>query len=126
MQLEGWQIAEREAEPAYAGVTTPVADAAMMFAICVHKFPEGLALGSLLLGGGYERKKMLWLVVLVESTTILGGLLGWVVLQHIPLSALRLTLSLLLANAAGGFFYLAVHAVFGEILKHLIQRCLIV
>jgi ZIP family zinc transporter/zinc and cadmium transporter len=90
----------------------------ILFAICVHKFPEGLALGSLLLGGGYERKKMLWLVVLVESTTILGGLLGWFVLQHIPLSDLRLTLSLLLANAAGGFFYLAVHAVFGEILKH--------
>lgn len=93
---------------------------AIVFAICVHKFPEGLALGALLLGGGYERKKMLWLVALVESTTIAGGLLGWYFLSFFPAHshALSLTLSLLLANAAGGFFYLAIHAVFGEILKH--------
>jgi zinc transporter ZupT len=90
----------------------------ILFAICVHKFPEGLALGALLLGGGYERKRMLELVALVESTTILGGLLGWFVLKSVPPHALSLTLSLLLANAAGGFFYLAIHAVFGEILRH--------
>ncbi len=90
----------------------------IVFAICVHKFPEGLALGALLLGGGYRRKKMLWLVASVESTTIFGGLLGWYVLQNDPHAALKLTLSLMLANAAGGFFYLAVHAVLGEILKH--------
>ena len=29
----------------------------IMFAICVHKFPEGLALGALLLGGGYPAQK---------------------------------------------------------------------
>jgi zinc and cadmium transporter len=90
----------------------------IVFAICVHKFPEGLALGALLLGGGFSRGKMLWLVALVESTTIFGGLLGWFILKNIPPHALKLTLSLMLANAAGGFFYLAIHAVFGEILKH--------
>jgi zinc transporter ZupT len=48
------------------------------FAICVHKFPEGLALGALLLGGGYPRGKMLWLVAAVESTTILADCwAGW-------------------------------------------------
>ena len=26
----------------------------------------------------------MWLVALVESTTILGGLLGWFVLQNVP------------------------------------------
>lgn len=87
-------------------------------AICVHKFPEGLALGALLLGGGVPRKKMLWLVALAESTTILGGLLGWLVLNHIPQSALSLTLAVMLANACGGFLYLAIHAVLGEIFKH--------
>ena len=90
----------------------------IVFAICVHKFPEGLALGALLLGGGFARGKMLWLVALVESTTIFGGLLGWFILKNVPPQALKLTLSLMLANAAGGFFYLAIHAVFGEILKH--------
>jgi zinc transporter ZupT len=83
-------------------------------AICVHKFPEGLALAALLIGGGFARPKTLWLVAAVESTTILGGLLGWFVLQN----ASPVWLALALANAGGGFFYLAIHAVIGEILKH--------
>jgi zinc transporter ZupT len=87
-------------------------------AICVHKFPEGLALGALLLGGGVSRAKMLWLVALAESTTILGGLIGWFVLRSVPHSALETTLALMLANACGGFLYLAIHAVLGEIFKH--------
>jgi zinc transporter ZupT len=96
----------------------PALKMSILFAICVHKFPEGLALGALLLGGGYRRGKMLWLVALVESTTILGGLLGWFALQNVPQHALKLTLAIMLANAAGGFFYLAIHAVLGEIWKH--------
>src|SRR5665213_958891 len=84
------------------------------FAICVHKFPEGLALGALLRGGGVSRLKTLWLVAAVESTTILGGLIGWFFLHD----ASNFWLALALANAAGGFLYLAVHAVIGEILKH--------
>jgi zinc transporter ZupT len=83
-------------------------------AICVHKFPEGLALAALLIGGGFARRKTMWLVAAVESTTILGGILGWYVLQN----ASPVWLALALANAGGGFFYLAIHAVIGEILKH--------
>jgi zinc and cadmium transporter len=89
-------------------------DMSITFAICVHKFPEGLALGALLLGGGFGRRKMLWLVAAVEATTILGGLLGWLVLRDVSGFWLPLTL----AHAGGGFFYLAAHAVMGEILKH--------
>ncbi|HUA36804.1 MAG TPA: ZIP family metal transporter [Candidatus Sulfopaludibacter sp.] len=88
------------------------------FAICVHKFPEGLALGALLLGGGVRHVKMLWLVAAVEAMTIIGGLLGWFALTNVPRSALELTLALMLANACGGFLYLAIHAVLGEIFKH--------
>ena len=84
------------------------------FAICVHKFPEGLALGALLLGGGYGRAKMLWPVAAVESTTVLGGLLGWTAFR----GASGFWLALALANAGGGFLYLAAHAVLGEILRH--------
>ena len=91
---------------------TPV-DMSITFAICVHKFPEGLALGALLLGGGVQRAKMLWLVAAVESMTVVGGLLGWFVLR----SASDFWLALALANAAGGFLYLAMHAVLGEIFK---------
>jgi zinc transporter ZupT len=89
-------------------------DLSVTFAICVHKFPEGLALGALLLGGGFPRRKMLWLVAAVEATTILGGGLGWLVLRNVS----GLWLPLTIAHAGGGFFYLAVHAVLGEIFKH--------
>jgi zinc transporter ZupT len=89
-------------------------DWSVTVAICVHKFPEGLALGALLLGGGFPRRRMLWLVAAVEATTIVGGLLGWLGFHNIS----AFWLALILANAGGGFFYLAIHAVLGEIFKH--------
>jgi zinc transporter ZupT len=93
---------------------TKAVSLSILFAICVHKFPEGLALGALLLGGGFPRARMLRLVAAVEATTILGGLLGWFVLR----GASDFWLALALANAGGGFLYLAVHAVLGEIFRH--------
>jgi zinc transporter ZupT len=98
-----------ESEPVKLSIT---------FAICVHKFPEGLALGALLLGGGVLRPKMLWLVAAVEAMTIVGGLVGWFIIRNVPHQWLGLTLALMLANACGGFLYLAIHAVLGEIFKH--------
>jgi zinc transporter ZupT len=89
-------------------------DMSVTMAICVHKAPEGLALGALLLGAGYHRARMLWLVAAVESTTILGGVLGWFVFQNVS----NLWLDLALAHAGGGFIFLAAHAVLGEIMKH--------
>ncbi len=89
-------------------------DLSVTIAICVHKFPEGLALGALLLGGGFKRGQTLWLVAAVESTTVLGGLLGWFFLQNLS----PVWLALALANAGGGFFYLGLHAVLGEIFRH--------
>lgn len=86
----------------------------MTMAICVHKAPEGLALGALLLGAGYLRGRMLWLVAAVESTTILGGLLGWFFFRNVS----NLWVDLALAHAGGGFIFLATHAVLGEIMKH--------
>ncbi|HEY3861514.1 MAG TPA: ZIP family metal transporter [Verrucomicrobiae bacterium] len=83
-------------------------------AICVHKAPEGLALGALLLGAGYHRGRMLWLVAAVELTTVLGGVLGWFVFNNVS----QLWVNLALANAGGGFIFLAAHAVLGEIMKH--------
>jgi len=89
-------------------------DLAMLLAICIHKVPEGLALGALLLGAGYKRGRAVVWVALVESTTLLGGVLGLVALPHVS----TFWLGAVLAHAGGGFLFLAAHAVLGELVKH--------
>jgi zinc transporter ZupT len=83
-------------------------------ALCIHKVPEGLALGSLLIGAGLQRSAALSWVAAVEATTLLGGVIGVFFLSNISL----FWLGLLMAHVGGGFFYLATHAVLGEMLKH--------
>jgi zinc transporter ZupT len=89
-------------------------DLSVMMAVCVHKVPEGLALGALLLGAGLKRANAMAWVAAVESTTVLGGILGLWVLRDVS----RFWLGAVLAHAGGGFVFLAIHAVFGELLKH--------
>ena len=89
-------------------------DVSLVLAICVHKIPEGLALGGLLLGAGFNRTQTMIRVAAVESTTLLGGLFGLVFFRQISGCWLDATV----AHVGGGFLFLAVHAVFGEILKH--------
>jgi zinc transporter ZupT len=89
-------------------------DWSMLVAICVHKIPEGLALGALLIGAGYRRAASVGWVALVEATTLLGGILGILFLRDVA----PLWTGLLLAHVGGGFVYLAAHAVLGEMLKH--------
>ena len=89
-------------------------DLYVALAICVHKIPEGLALGALLLGAGFRRGHMLWIVAAVESTTLLGAALGWLVLRDVS----GLWVAITLAHAAGGFLFLSVHAVLGEVFQH--------
>src|SRR5438045_7079066 len=83
-------------------------------ALCIHKVPEGLALGSLLIGAGLHRSAALGWVAAVEATTLLGGVIGYFFLTNIS----TLWLGLIMAEVGGGFLYLAVHAVLGEMLKH--------
>jgi zinc transporter ZupT len=83
-------------------------------ALCIHKVPEGLALGSLLIGAGLKRAAALGWVATVEATTLLGGLIGIFLLAK----ASTFWLGLIMAHVGGGFFYLATHAVVGEMLKH--------
>jgi len=89
-------------------------DASLLLAICVHKVPEGLALCALLLASGFRRVSALGLVAAVEATTLLGGAIGLWVAPRIS----GFWLDIVLAHVGGGFIYLAVHAVFGELLKH--------
>jgi zinc transporter ZupT len=83
-------------------------------ALCVHKLPEGLALGSLLIGAGLHRSSALAVVAAVEATTLLGGAIGYFFLTNIS----SFWLELIMAFVGGGFIYLASHAVLGEMLKH--------
>jgi zinc transporter ZupT len=83
-------------------------------ALCIHKVPEGLALGSLLIGAGLQRAATLGWVAAVEATTLVGGLIGIFFVAKIS----AFWLGLIMAHVGGGFFYLAAHAVLGEMLKH--------
>src|SRR5881398_1319031 len=82
-------------------------------ALCIHKVPEGLALWSLLIGAGLQRSGALGWVAAVEATTLLGGVIGYFFLAKVS----TFWLGLIMAHV-GGFFYLAVHAVLGELIKH--------
>jgi len=83
-------------------------------ALCIHKVPEGLALGSLLIGAGFGRVSALGWVAAVEATTLVGGVIGYLFLTEIS----SFWLGSIMAYVGGGFVYLAVHAVLGEMLKH--------
>lgn len=97
-----------------SGANARFLDASILLAICVHKAPEGMALGGLLLGAGIARLKMLGLVSMVQVTTIVGGFLGLLVLHGVS----DVWIAVALAHAGGGFLYLATHAILGEILRH--------
>src|SRR5256714_9882453 len=95
----------------------PATDAtkwSLFAALCIHKVPEGLALGSLLIGAGLQRSGALGWVAAVEATTLLGGVIGYFFLAKVS----TFWLGLIMAHVGGGFFYLAAHAVLGEMMKH--------
>ena len=112
--VDGLAIAAgQEAHEAHAK-TGRIADLSIVAAICVHKVPEGLALGALLLGAGLSRAAALVRVTAVEATTLVGGVVGILFLRNVS----DFWIAIALAHAGGGFLYLAAHAVLGEIIKH--------
>ena len=86
----------------------------LFVALCIHKFPEGFALGSLLIGAAFPRLTALGWVAAVEAATLLGGAIGFFFLANASI----FWLGLIMAHVGGGFFYLAAHAVLGEMMKH--------
>jgi zinc transporter ZupT len=90
------------------------ASIAILLAVSIHKFPEGLALASVARAAGYSRKKALAVAVAVESTTLIGGLLSVFLLNGIPL----FWYGIILAHIGGGFVYITAHAMIGEMVKH--------
>ena len=97
------------------GAVHPGEQSSIFAAIVTHKFPEGLALASLMLAAGYTKGKVILYTALVESTTLLGSLLGIFLLKE---GISLFFMGILMAHIAGGFIYLALHAVLGEMLRH--------
>ena len=80
----------------------PQTNTGLLFALTVHKIPEGFALVILLLASGWNKPQTLRWAVLIESATVLGGLMGTLLLRDASLPFL----SLLLAHVGGGFLFL--------------------
>src|SRR5437763_3732429 len=83
-------------------------------ALCIYKLPDGLALGSLLIGAGLHRSAAFGWVAAVEATTLIGGVIGYFFLANVS----SFWLGVIMAHVGGGFIYLAAHAVLGEMVKH--------
>jgi zinc transporter, ZIP family len=87
----------------------------IFIAIATHKFPEGLALAALMFSSNYKKEKIVLYVILVEMITIVGAVAGTYIFQS---SISPVLMGIMMAHIAGGFIFLAFHAVFGEMLKN--------
>ncbi len=82
----------------------------LLFALSLHKLPEGLALTALLISSGFRRGEAFLLTTGIELATLLGGALG-LLLRGVASPAL---LSGIMAHVGGGFLYLAFQALRNE------------
>jgi ZIP family zinc transporter len=74
----------------------------VLFAVTIHKLPEGMALALLLIGAGYTRSRAFWYTVGIEMMTEIGALGGVLFLRGLP----PLWLGIIFAHVGGGFLYL--------------------
>ncbi|MFO7446777.1 MAG: ZIP family metal transporter [Ignavibacteriaceae bacterium] len=84
-------------------------------AILTHKFPEGLALAALMFSSNYAKGKIIIYVFLVEMVTVLGAISGLLLFNE---GISTVLMGIVMAHVAGGFIYLAIHAVLGEMVRH--------
>lgn len=80
--------------------------------VLAHEVPQELGIFALLVHGGIEKKKSLKYSVLSQTTSILGGLVGYFLSTNID----KLS-NYLLPFAAGGFIYIAASDLIPEIHK---------
>lgn len=87
----------------------------IFFAVAYHKFPEGLALASVAMSSGYSKTKAIGITVALEgATTMTGGLIGVSALA----GSAPVWFGFVLGHVGGGFLYLVLHAMLGEMVKH--------
>ena len=87
----------------------------ILLAVAYHKFPEGMALTLVAVGSGMSRARAFFMSCLIEwSTTLLGGLVGFL----IPVSSGSPWMGCVLGHVGGGFVFLVLHALLSEVVKH--------
>jgi zinc transporter ZupT len=89
-------------------------DIGLLAGLSLHKLPEGLALILLFLGAGLQRRKAITWAVSIETMTLVGGAVGFFLVT----STSQFWLGVLLAQVAGGFFYMIVSATKGVLGQH--------
>jgi len=82
-------------------VSTPVGLITSLMVIG-HEFPQTLGVFAVLVSGGFEKGKAILYSFLVQTTCILGGILGFLFVSKIEVVS-----TYLLPFAAGGFIYIA-------------------
>lgn len=87
----------------------------VFFALIAHKFPEGVALASLMAGANYPKNKIFQFVFLVEMTTLVGAFVGHFLLKE---QVSMMVIGYIQAHLGGGFIFLSLHAILGEIWKN--------
>jgi zinc transporter ZupT len=97
------------------GVVENISNTSVFIAILTHKLPEGLALASMMFSANYTRNKILIYVFAVEMVTVIGAIVGSIVLKSYVSEVL---ISAVMSHISGGFIFLASHAVLGEMLKN--------
>jgi len=83
---------------------------AFLLGVSIHKLPEAMAIGVLLLAATGKRVRSALGAIAAQSTLLLGGFVALSLAGHIGVT----WSALLLAVAAGIFAYLGYHAVEGE------------
>jgi zinc transporter ZupT len=102
--FDGWSLAVSE-QPSAGGLRW-----AILLGIGIHKIPEGVALGVLLLNATGSVWRSAIYAIAVQSSMGVGALAAVFLASHL---APHWT-SLLLASAAGVFVYLGYHAIEGQ------------
>jgi zinc transporter ZupT len=98
-----------------AGISEHSHQDSVFVAITTHKFPEGLALAALMFSSGYSKGKIFLYVFLVESLTVVGALTGLFLVES---GISKSLMGAVTAHIAGGFIYLSLHAILGEMLRN--------
>lgn len=97
-------------------IASPSLGLATTLAVALHEIPQEIGDFGVLVYGGFEKKKALFLNFSVALTAILGGFVGFFLANAIDLTPF------LLPFAAGGFIYISSSDLIPEIRKETDQK----